>query len=366
MDTDAFNKRLASLARSGRVPNLHGVVVRQHGELVAEHYGAGEDFAWGRSLGRVAFGPDTVHDVRSVTKSVVALLYGIALDRGLVPAPDEPLLHSFPEHADLAVDPRRAGRTVEHALTMSLALEWDESGPYTSPANSEIAMELAPDRYRYVLERPVIGEPGQRWSYRGDASAIIGQLIRKGTGQFLPEFARAVLFEPLGIDTFEWMAGADGVASAASGLRLTPRGLARSDSWYSGRAWASSQRPGWRLRPEPRAAPRRRTRRHRGPSAGAVRRTRRVCDPWRQLRPAAGPPPGRRRTTAATAPGCPATLDQPQRTHRAAARRTHRVPGTSAGFPRPLGSSLLRRRVAPSASPAPGGSAPMADPCPRP
>jgi CubicO group peptidase (beta-lactamase class C family) len=165
--------------------------------------------------------------MRSITKSVVALLYGIALARGQVPAPDEPLLRRFPEYFDLAADARRAERTVAHALTMTLALEWDESIPYTSAANSEIAMELAPDRYRFVLERPITGEPGRRWSYCGGASALIGQLIGKGAGQPLPDFARAALFEPLGIDTFEWMAGADGVASAASGLRLTPRGLAR-------------------------------------------------------------------------------------------------------------------------------------------
>ena len=205
---------------------MHGVVVAHRDAVVAEYYGVDEDYTWGASLGRVTFTPDTLHDIRSVTKSMVALLYGIALDRGQVPAPHEPLLRYFPEYPDLADDPRRATRTVEHALTMTLAIEWDETIPYTTMANSEIAMERAADRHRFILERPVAGEPGRVWSYCGGASALLGRLISKGTGQRLQDFASSALFRPLGIDRFEWMAGLDGVVSAASGLRLTPRALA--------------------------------------------------------------------------------------------------------------------------------------------
>ncbi|MDR7276140.1 serine hydrolase domain-containing protein [Catenuloplanes atrovinosus] len=207
--------------------SLHGLVVVQHGEVVLERYGAGEDFTWDRPLGHVVFDAGTPHDVRSVTKSVVALLYGIALADGRVPEPSAPLLASFPEYPDLAADPARARLTVAHALTMSLGLEWREEIPYSDPSNGEIAMELAPDRNRYVLSRPVVTAPGERWVYCGGASALIGHLITAGTGRSLADFARERLFGPLGIDTFEWMTAQDGVHSAASGLRLTPRDLAR-------------------------------------------------------------------------------------------------------------------------------------------
>lgn len=215
---------LAALVRDGKVPDLHGVVVVQDGELLLEHYGEGEDFVWNRSLGTVTFGPGTLHDLRSISKSVVGLLYGRALARGLVPDPAEPLVAQFPEYPDLA---GRTELTVEHALTMTLGLKWDESVPYTSAANSEIAMEMAPDRYRYILELPSVEAPGRRWHYCGGASALVGALIAKGSGVPLEEFARTELFEPLGIGAFEWSAGDDGVAAAASGLRLTPRDLAR-------------------------------------------------------------------------------------------------------------------------------------------
>jgi CubicO group peptidase (beta-lactamase class C family) len=225
--TTQLRDRLEEVAQAGQVGGLHAVVAVRSGQTLLEHYGAGEDLAWADPLGVVEFGPETLHDIRSVTKSVTALLYGIALGEGLVPPPAEPLLRWFPQYPDLAADPQRARLTVEHALTMSLGVEWREDLPYNSPANAEIAMELAPDRYRYILERPILEPPGARWSYCGGATALLGRLIADGTGRSLPQYGQSVLFAPLGIGRFEWMTGRDDVASAASGLRLAPRDLAR-------------------------------------------------------------------------------------------------------------------------------------------
>ncbi len=211
--------------RSGLLRQLHAVLVARGGRLVLERYYEGRDESWGDPLGTVAFGPETLHDLRSVTKSVVGLLYGVALDRGLVPPPDAPLLAQFPEYSDLAVDPQRARLTVAHALTMTMGMEWDENHPYSELINSEMAMENAPDRYRFVLDRKIVEPPGKRWIYSGGNVALLGALIARGSGKTLPEFAREALFQPLGIEAMEWAEGRDGVASAASGLRLRPRDL---------------------------------------------------------------------------------------------------------------------------------------------
>ena len=145
--------------RSGMLRDLHAIAVSSAGQTVLERYCVGNDQSWGRPLGVVTFGPETLHDLRSVTKSIVGLLYGIALDRGLVPPPDAPVLAQFPDYTDLADDPRRSRLTVLNALNMTLGMEWDEQRPYTDPANSEIAMESATDRYRFVLERPIVAPP---------------------------------------------------------------------------------------------------------------------------------------------------------------------------------------------------------------
>jgi CubicO group peptidase (beta-lactamase class C family) len=213
--------------RAGLIPGLHSIVIARHGKIAAERYYTGEDVDWGRPLGQVAHGPETLHDLRSVTKSIVSLLYGIALEQGKVPPPSAPLLAHFPRYTDLGADPKRARLTIEHALTMSLGTQWDEDIPYTNPANSEIQMEDAKDRLRFVLDRPIVEEPGKRWVYNGGASALLGALIAEGTGQRLDEFAQEALFGPLGIAESNWSSGRDGAPSAASGLRLTARSLAR-------------------------------------------------------------------------------------------------------------------------------------------
>ena len=83
--------RLDRLITEKRAWNLHGVVVARNGRLVLERYFEGEDEARGRRLGKVSFTAATLHDMRSVSKSVVGLLYGIALEQRKVPPPEAPL-----------------------------------------------------------------------------------------------------------------------------------------------------------------------------------------------------------------------------------------------------------------------------------
>ncbi|MEO9781146.1 MAG: serine hydrolase [Sedimentitalea sp.] len=225
-DPAALSNDLQQAFDQGKLDGLHAVLVRQNGETLAEIYFDGVDERWGQPLGSQSHGPDTLHDLRSVSKSVTGLLYGIARDKGLVAAPDAGLLAQFPEYADLASTERNR-ITIGDALSMQMGTEWDENRPYTDPRNSEIAMELADDRYRYVLDRPIVSEPGKTWTYSGGTTALIAAIIAKGTDMPLDAFAKLHLFDPLGIDEFEWIAGEDGIPSAASGLRLSARDLAK-------------------------------------------------------------------------------------------------------------------------------------------
>ena len=225
---DALEADLDKAIAGKSVWNLHGLVILRHGHLVLERYFEGEDNARGRPLGHVAFTPGTLHDLRSVSKSIVGLLYGIALGEGKVPAPEQPLSAAFPEYSDLFADAGRAAWTVRHVLTMTMGTDWDELGvPYTDPTNSEIAMDRSADSYRYVLGLPVVTAPGKHWIYNGGATTLLGRMIVKGTGVSLHDYARRMLFDPLGIVGAEWLADDKGDHFAASGLRMTPRDLAR-------------------------------------------------------------------------------------------------------------------------------------------
>ena len=221
--------RLDKAISDRRIWNVHGLVVQRHDRLVLERYFEGEDHTRGvGAIGRVSFKPETIHDLRSCSKSIVGLLYGIALQQGKVPAPEAPLFSAFPEYADLADKQGREQLTIQHVLTMTMGTDWDESSlPYADPRNSEIAMDHAPDRYRYILERRVIRQPGAYWTYSGGATALLARIIAKGTGKSLHEFARDTLFIPLGMGSTEWATGPDGEPFAASGARMCVRDLAR-------------------------------------------------------------------------------------------------------------------------------------------
>lgn len=221
--------RLDQAIADKRVWNLHQLVVLRNDRLVLERYFEGEDHARGiGAIGRVTFRPDTMHDLRSCSKSIIGLLYGIALQQGRVPPPAAPLFSAFPEYADLANKDGRDRLTIQHVLTMTMGTDWDESSlVYSDPRNSETAMDNAPDRYRYILERRVVDTPGAHWTYCGGATALLARIIAKGSGRTLHEFARENLFDPLGMGPTQWATGPDGEPYAASGARMSVRDLAR-------------------------------------------------------------------------------------------------------------------------------------------
>jgi CubicO group peptidase (beta-lactamase class C family) len=214
-----------------RTANIHGVVIVRRGRLALERYYEGEDQVRGDEgktrIERIAFSPERSHELRSVTKSMVGLLYGIARADGKVPALDQPVLAQFPHYDDLPDAAQRRRWTIRHAITMTLGTDWDEDLSYDDPRNGQTAMEAAADRYRYVLEQPIVAVAGDRWIYCGGATALIGKILEKSTGQSLHDYARAVLFDPLGIGPTGWRTGRDGERNFASGLGMRPRDLAR-------------------------------------------------------------------------------------------------------------------------------------------
>jgi CubicO group peptidase (beta-lactamase class C family) len=177
------------------------------------------------------------------------MIYGIALAGGKVPPPEAKLYDQFPEYADLVHQPGRDRITFAQVLSMTLGTEWDElTIPYGDPRNSAMAMELSLDRYRFVLDRPIVGEPGVIWIYNGGATALLGRLITKGTGVKLPDYALRVLFDPLGLGPTEWPNGLQGEAHAASGLRMRAPPFCALARWCSpavlGRVGRLYHRPG--------------------------------------------------------------------------------------------------------------------------
>lgn len=206
--------------------NVHAVLVARGGKLVFERYFSGPDEIQSRRVGNVTFDADTLHDMKSVSKGVASLALGIAIDRGLIRSVDEPIFSFFPELSDQR-SPEKDRLRLAHALTMTMGLKWVEATPDTGDENNDEArMHRAPDPCRYVLSLPATAPPGQEFFYNTGALTLVSAIVRKATGRPLDEFARAVLFEPLGITGFEWIR-VKGDADAGGGLRLRPRDMAK-------------------------------------------------------------------------------------------------------------------------------------------
>jgi CubicO group peptidase (beta-lactamase class C family) len=221
--------------------NVHAVLIVKDGALVYEQYLEGRDENWGDYLGVVRFDRETLHDMRSTTKSVVSALVGIAMGDGSIRGVDTPVVDLLPEQT--IVD-REAKRSIllRHVLTMTAGLEWDESMPYTDPRNSEIQMTRSSDPIGYVLSRQLMAEPGRQFNYNGGLTELLAAVVRHATGQGLEAFATERLFAPLGIERFEWRRHANGLPSAASGLRLRPVDLAKFGYLYLNRGqWHGRQ-----------------------------------------------------------------------------------------------------------------------------
>jgi CubicO group peptidase (beta-lactamase class C family) len=167
---------------------VHGVVIARHRRLIYEHYFAGEDQRLGTSIGYVNFDAGTMHDVRSISKSVTSLLVGIARDRDLLADLDAPVFSFFPEYDDLRT-PEKDRITLRHLLTMSSGLAWDEeSVPYTNPSNSIFQMWAARRGDYFVLQQPLAAPPGTAFNYNSGSTDLLGVILHKG----LREAARRV------------------------------------------------------------------------------------------------------------------------------------------------------------------------------
>ena len=221
--------RMADRLAASSDANVHAVLVARGGKLLFERYFRGSDevplLIYLRRVKNVTFDADTLHDMKSVSKSVASLAVGIAIDRGLIRSVDEPIFSFFPELSDLH-SPEKDRLRLAHALTMTMGLKWVEAVPDNEGNNDEERMHMAPDPCRYVLSLPVTAPPGQEFFYNTGALTLVSAIVRKATGRPLDEFARAVLFEPLGITGFEWIR-VKGDADAGGGLRLRPRDMAK-------------------------------------------------------------------------------------------------------------------------------------------
>jgi len=211
--------------------NVHAILIERDGKLIYEEYFDGVDERWGLPPEKISMTVETKHDLRSVTKSVVSALVGIARGEGALPSLEQPLIAWFPEYPELDT-PELRRVTLADALSMQAGFQWDEDVPYNDQRNDEIRMMREPQPLRYVLTRPLVTEPGREFKYNGGLSQAMATVIQRATKTPFQAYARERLFEPLGITDVEWRGTLGDLPNTASGLRLRPRDLAKFGSLY--------------------------------------------------------------------------------------------------------------------------------------
>ncbi len=187
--------------------DVASMLVVSDGKLVFERYFNGN-------------AEDQANDVHSLSKSVLSLLTGIAIDDGLVTLDtriDEVLPPGLVgEHGDL---------TVESLLTMSgglampevdLNYEWEPSDEPNQPSLVEA-----------VLKEPSVATPGSEFVYNTGLTQVLSAVVTEATGQSLCTFAAERLLGPMGIDVEKWWVEPGRYFSGGYGLFLTPREVAR-------------------------------------------------------------------------------------------------------------------------------------------
>ncbi|GAB4039380.1 serine hydrolase domain-containing protein [Spirosoma gilvum] len=211
--------------------NVHSVLIYKDGALFYEKYFYGKDEKHGKNLGIIQHSCADLHDVRSISKSVVSACIGIAIRKRLIKDENEPLKNFFPEICKN--DNEKSKITIKNLLTMSSGLCWKEIGNYNSLLNDETKMDLSFNPIRFVVDKQLINAPGSSWNYSGGNTQVLAEIIKKVSGKNIYEFATEHLFQPLGINQSEWInLTMKKIPAAASGLRLTSRDLLKVGITY--------------------------------------------------------------------------------------------------------------------------------------
>jgi CubicO group peptidase (beta-lactamase class C family) len=211
MQVDKLAEMLAAIQEEHL--NLHSLLVIRNGYLVSETY-----------FGN--YQQDTRDEIYSVTKSFVATLIGIAIDKGYIVGVEQRIVDLFPERTFANLDEGKESITLADVLTMRSGLDWQES----DAAIGELYR--SPDWVQFMLDKPMVLPPGSQFNYCTGCSHLLSAILQETTGMNTRDFAQEYLFKPLGISNVAWDTDGAGIPIGGWGLQLTPREMAKLGYLY--------------------------------------------------------------------------------------------------------------------------------------
>ena len=209
--------------------NIHSVLIVRNDKLAYENYFPGyEDFFYGDSS-LVDHHRDSLHEIRSITKSIVSACIGIAIAQGEIKSVNETIFQYFPEYSRYNTGMKQ-NITIKHLLTMSSGIQWYEGD--SGATNQEVTMMHSPNPVEYFLSQPMANPPGKVWNYNGGCTQTLAAILKKVTGEEIDSFVNKHIFLPLGITKFKWDKTKTGFYWCAGGIWLRSRDIAKFGLLY--------------------------------------------------------------------------------------------------------------------------------------
>ena len=187
---------------ASELPRLYSLVVSRRGEIVLEKYFNGAR-------------PARAANVKSVSKSIVSALVGVAIERGLVPGPDTSIRTYFPELTKDR-DDRKLRITIEDLLTMRSGLESTSNRNYGRWVQSQ-------NWVQHALTKPLVAMPGTEMEYSTGNTHLLSAILTKATKTSTWQFAQDALAKPLGFTLARWPQDPQGIYFGGNDMLLTPR-----------------------------------------------------------------------------------------------------------------------------------------------
>lgn len=225
--------------RNDEFKRITSVVVARRGHLIHESY-----FDEG--------GAESRRNTRSLTKSIMSMLVGVAIEQGLIENAQQTVLSCLSDHEPhYYPDPRKAEITLEDLLTMSSLLECNDFNHFSR--GNEERMYLVEDWVQFFLDLPIKGFPewetkpsdspyGRSFSYCTAGVVVLGAVIDSIAPNNLVDFADHHLFAPLGITQPQWQHTPSGLPMTGGGLGLRSLDmLALGQLMLNGGRWNDKQ-----------------------------------------------------------------------------------------------------------------------------
>lgn len=210
-------QNLVKRIRDEEVGSVHSLLIVRDGYLVVEEYFDGHE-------------ADELHTQQSVSKSFTSSLVGIAIEKGKFAGVHENVLDFFPDLEEIdRSDPKRQQMTLKDLLTMRSGTDYHERG-HDSPHFQ--LNRKSTGWTEFILNRPMIHDPGTRFQYDSGAVILTSALIEQRYGVHADKFAEEHLFKPLGINQSRWYRNQEEHPHTGGGLHLRSRDMAKLGLLY--------------------------------------------------------------------------------------------------------------------------------------